>query len=115
MQRIYLDHNATAPLLPAARRAWSAAQDEAWGNPAAVHEEGRIARHRLDRDRAAIARMLGCRAYELVCTGSGTEAAALAIRGAWRAGRVRRILVSGVEHSSILRNAADVAHDACEV
>ena len=114
---IYLDWNATAPLSAAARAAWLAAQDEAWANPASVHEPGQRARHQLDQAKAVCARLLGCRVHELVVTSGGTEANALAIHAAVTAraqGPVRGvggddagplILASAIDHSSVLRNA----------
>jgi len=106
----YLDYNATAPLLPAARAAWLEAQERAWGNPASVHGEGQQARHHLDQAKARIAALLGCRAAELIVTSGGTEANALAIRSAvagavTSSGAPAAIVASAIEHSSVLRNA----------
>jgi cysteine desulfurase len=105
MPAIYLDWNATAPLLPAARAAWLAAQDQAWGNPASVHLHGQQARHHLDQAKAAIAKRLGCRTHELVVTSGGTEANALAIHTALHGVSGAPVLASVIEHSSVLRNA----------
>lgn len=105
MPAIYLDWNATAPLLPVARAAWLAAQDQAWGNPSSVHLHGQQARHHLDQAKAAIARRLGCRTHELVVTSGGTEANALAIHTALHDTPGAPILASAIEHSSVLRNA----------
>ncbi len=103
---VYLDWNATAPLSDAARAAWLEAQASAWGNPTSVHARGQAARHRLDRAKADLARLLGCRAHELVATSGGSEANALAIRGAGADRPQAAIVVSAIEHSSVLRNAA---------
>lgn len=105
MPAIYLDWNATAPLLPAARAAWLAGQDQAWGNPSSVHLHGQQARHHLDQAKAAIAKRLGCRTHELVVTSGGTEANALAIHTALHDAPGAPILASAIEHSSVLRNA----------
>lgn len=101
----YLDWNATAPLSPAARAAWLAAVDEAWGNPASIHAFGQRARLRLDEARAAIARALGAQPHQLVLCSGGSEANATALRAAGADGV---ILASAIEHSSVLRNAAAV-------
>jgi cysteine desulfurase len=103
---VYLDCNATTPLLPAARAAWLAVQDQGWGNPASVHAAGQQARHLLDQAKGRIAGLLGCRIADLVCTSGGSEANALAIHAACavRPGQ-GPILVSAIEHSSVLRNA----------
>lgn len=105
---IYLDWNATAPLSPAARAAWLAAQDAAWGNPSSVHWVGQQARHAVDQAKASCARLLGCAAHELVVTSGGSEANALAIHGVLAAGGA--VLTSAIEHSSVLRNAANHLH-----
>ena len=107
---IYLDWNATAPLNSAARMAWLAAQDEAWGNPGSVHDQGQRARHAIDQAKATCAQVLGCRTNELIVTSGGTEANALAIHAAVEsaadgADAPRLILASAIDHSSVLRNA----------
>jgi len=105
MTSTYLDWNATAPLSSAARAAWLAAQDEAWGNPGSVHAFGQRARHRLDEARAMIAADLGCRAHELVLTSGGSEANSTAIRAALAAGP-GEVAASAIDHSSVLRTIA---------
>lgn len=106
---IYLDWNATAPLNTAARAAWLAAQDAAWGNPASVHAVGQSARHVIDQAKATCARLLGCKAHELIVTSGGTEANALAIHAATSGVAVTDarplVLASAIDHSSVLRNA----------
>jgi cysteine desulfurase len=106
---IYLDWNATAPLNAAARAAWLAAQDAAWGNPSSVHAVGQSARHVIDQAKATCARLLGCKAHELIVTSGGTEANALAIHAATSGVAVTDarplVLASAIDHSSVLRNA----------
>ena len=99
---IYLDWNATAPLRPEARSAWLAAQEEAWANPSAIHQQGQRARHVLDEAKRTLARLLGAKTHELICTSGGTEANALALHQAQG-----RICLSAIEHSSLLRAAPD--------
>jgi len=98
--RTYLDHNATSPLRPAAKAAMLAAL-EVTGNPSSVHGEGRAARKLLDDGREAIAAALGTIAPMVVFTGGGSEANNLAIRGV----AVERILVSAIEHPSVIEAA----------
>ncbi|MFL5258642.1 MAG: cysteine desulfurase family protein [Hyphomicrobiales bacterium] len=95
--RTYLDHNATSPLRPAAKSAMLDALDKA-GNASSVHAEGRIARTLVDDAREAIARAVGVMPQMVIFTSGGTEANNLALKGAARA----RVLVSAVEHSSVL-------------
>jgi cysteine desulfurase len=78
--RLYLDHNATAPLLPEARAAMIAAMD-AIGNPSSVHAEGREARAIVERARAQVATALGAEGADVIFTSGATEAAALALAG----------------------------------
>lgn len=78
MDRIYLDHNATTPLRAEARAAMIAAMDVV-GNPSSVHGEGRAAKMMVERARAQVAELVGCKPTQVVFTGSATEAAALAV------------------------------------
>ncbi|MBB3710644.1 cysteine desulfurase [Limimaricola variabilis] len=78
MSRIYLDHNATAPLRPEARDAMIAAMDVT-GNPSSVHAEGRAAKAIVERARADLAEAVGAMAADIVFVSGATEAAALAL------------------------------------
>ena len=102
--RVYLDWNATTPLRPEARVAMAAAWDLA-GNPSSVHAEGRQARRLVEEARAAVAAAVGALPRNVVFTSSGTEANALALAPGLRIGArgpVQRLLVSAVEHASVL-------------
>lgn len=98
--RIYLDHNATSPLRPSARDAMLVALDVG-GNASSVHGEGRAARKLLDDAREALGFALGCLPEMIVFTSGGTEANNMALRGV----QAERILVSAVEHPSVLAAA----------
>src|SRR5690606_27904826 len=89
--RIYLDHNASAPLKPVVRRAMAEAL-ELCGNPSSVHGFGRVARRAIEQARDSVAALVGAAPASVVFTSGGTEANALAIRGSGR----RRVLVSAV-------------------
>ena len=102
--RIYLDWNATAPLRPEARAAMAAAWDLS-GNPSSVHAEGRHARRLVEDARAAVARAVGALPRNVVFTSGGTEANALALTPGLRRDStppVERLLVSAIEHASVL-------------
>jgi cysteine desulfurase len=102
--RIYLDHNAGAPLRPEVRAAIArfSEADEA-SNPAAVHRSGQRARRALEQAREQVARLIVAAAREIVFTSGGTESNNLAIRGVADAHPARhRIVTSAIEHSSIL-------------
>jgi cysteine desulfurase len=105
----YFDAASAAPLHPVARQALQASLDEGWADPARLYREGRRARLLLDAAREAAAEAVGCRPDELVFTTSGTRAVHSGIEGAL-AGRRRtgrHLIVSSVEHSSVL-HAAEV-------
>jgi cysteine desulfurase len=102
--RVYLDWNATTPLRPEAKAAMAAAW-ELSGNPSSVHTEGRQARRLVEDARAAVATAVGARAQDVVFSSGGTEANALALMPGLRrsAGhQVQRLLVSAIEHASVL-------------
>ncbi|MGV9917191.1 aminotransferase class V-fold PLP-dependent enzyme [Streptomyces cellulosae] len=104
----YFDAASAAPLHPVARQALLASLDEGWADPARLYKEGRRARLLLDAAREAAAEGVGCRPDELVFTPSGTAAVHSGIAGAL-AGRRRtgrHLIVSAVEHSSVLHAAA---------
>ncbi|MQS39244.1 cysteine desulfurase/sulfurtransferase TusA family protein [Streptomyces katsurahamanus] len=107
----YFDAASSAPLHPMARAALQAALDEGWADPARLYREGRRARMLLDAARETAAEAVGCRPDELVFTASGTHAVHQGIAGAL-AGRRRvgrRVVVSAVEHSSVLHAAGEDA------
>ncbi|MEU9231672.1 cysteine desulfurase/sulfurtransferase TusA family protein [Streptomyces subrutilus] len=108
----YFDTASAAPLHPVARQALQASLDEGWADPARLYREGRRARLLLDAAREAAAEAAGCRADELVFTPSGTHAVHTGVAGVL-AGRRRagsRLVVSAVEHSSVLHAAQ--AHES---
>jgi cysteine desulfurase len=102
--RVYLDWNATTPLRPEARQAMAAAWD-LYGNPSSVHAEGRKTRKVVEEARAAVAGAIGAQPRNVVFTSGGTEANTLALTPGLRleAGPpVERLLVSAIEHASVL-------------
>jgi len=102
--RVYLDWNATTPLRPEARGAMAAAWDLP-GNPSSVHEEGRKARRLVEDARAAVAGAVGAPPRDVVFTSGGTEANALALTPGLRrksGPAVQRLVVSAIEHASVL-------------
>lgn len=96
----YLDHNATTPLRPQARKAMLEALD-AGGNPSSIHAQGRAARALVESARKTIADALGVLPAMVIFTGVGTEANNFAIKGA----PVERIIISATEHSCVLEAA----------
>lgn len=103
-QSIYLDHNASAPLLPEARAAHIGALDLV-GNPSSVHAQGRALHAVIDKARAQVARLAGAERDQVVFTGSATEAITQAIVGGAKAFGVDAIVVSEGEHAAVLKAA----------
>jgi cysteine desulfurase len=93
MSRVYLDHNATAPLRAEARAAMVAALDVS-GNPSSVHAEGRSAVALKEKARNQIAAAFGAEGADIVFTSGATEAAALALAG-------RGLTCAAVEHECV--------------
>jgi cysteine desulfurase len=103
-ERIYLDWNATTPLRREAREAMAAAWDLS-GNPSSVHAEGRQARKLVEDARDSIAGAVGALPRNIIFTSGGTEANALALTPGLRRGAglaVERLVVSAIEHTSVL-------------
>lgn len=98
-KRIYLDHAATTPVLPAAREAMAEAL-ERWHNPSSPHEEGRAAKAALESARARIAAALGW-SGKVIFTSGASEALAIALGRAKGGER----FVSAVEHDAVVRAA----------
>jgi cysteine desulfurase len=94
--RIYLDHAATTPVVPAARAAMATALKH-WANPSSPHDEGRLARGALEDARARIAAALGWDG-EVIFTSGASEAIAIALRSG-------EAMASVVEHDAVLANA----------
>jgi cysteine desulfurase len=103
--RSYFDHNATTPVDPEVVEAVARALGDTFGNASSVHAFGQHAKAALDDARAAVARLIGAEAAEIVFTGSGTEADNFALRGAVEAqeprGR-RRVITTAIEHEAVL-------------
>jgi cysteine desulfurase len=102
--RVYLDWNATTPLRREAREAMAAAWD-LQGNPSSVHAEGRQARRLVEDARASISGAVGALPRNIVFTSGGTEANALALTPGLRRASgppVERLMVSAIEHASVL-------------
>lgn len=93
MSRVYLDHNATAPLREEARAAMISAMDVV-GNPSSVHSEGRAAKAIVETARSQVAELVGCAPNEVVFTSGATEAASLACVG-------HKLVCSDIEHDAV--------------
>jgi cysteine desulfurase len=100
MRRIYLDANATTPLLPEVLEAMRPFLLEQFGNASSIHQEGQHARWAVEQARASVTRLLGCRPAEVVFTSGGTESDNLAVFGSLKAGD--HFITSSIEHHAVL-------------
>jgi cysteine desulfurase len=113
MRRIYLDNNATTPVLPEVFEAMRPYFGEHFGNASSIHHHGQETRAAVERARDSVASLLGCRAAEVVFTSGGTEGANLAIAGLACAGD--HIITSSIEHHAVLHTCKHLEDTGCEV
>ena len=119
MHRIYMDANATTPLLPAVLEAMLPHLVERFGNASAVHSFGRTAKGAIEGAREQLATLVGARASEITFTSGGTESDNLAIFGLLQPGD--HLIVTTIEHDAVLhaadaieRNGVVVTRVACD-
>jgi cysteine desulfurase len=113
---VYLDHNATTPLLAEVVDAMLPYLREHFGNPSSGHVYGARARSAVARAREQVAALLGCDADEIVFTSGGTEANNLAIRGVTEAlGSKRHVVTTVIEHPATARPCAWLERHGCSV
>src|SRR2546423_12730569 len=100
MQRVYLDNNATSPLLPEVLEAMRPYYVERFGNASSIHQQGQHARAAVESARESVAALLNCRPAEIVFTSGGAEADNLAIFCIGGAGG--HVITSTIEHHAVL-------------
>lgn len=108
MKRVYADHAATTAPAPEVLEAMSPWLGARFGNASSVHARGESARDAVESARVEVARLLGAQPEEIVFTASGSEANNLALKGATAAlasPERRRLVVSAIEHPSVLETA----------
>jgi len=113
MRRVYLDNNATTPVLPEVLEAMRPYFGEHFGNASSIHHHGQETRAAVESARESVAALLGCRASEVVFTSGGTEADNLAIFGLTRSGD--HVITSTIEHHAVLNACKHLAAKGCEV
>jgi cysteine desulfurase len=121
MRRVYLDNNATTPVLPEVMEAMRPYFGEHFGNASSIHHHGQETRAAVERARESVAALLGCSPSEVVFTSGGTEADNLAIFGliGLRPGSGDHVITSTIEHHAVLNACKHLAKDRetkrCEV
>jgi cysteine desulfurase len=113
MQRVYLDNNASTPVLPEVQEAMRPYFGERFGNASSIHHHGQDTRAAVENARESVAALLGCRASEIVFTSGGTEADNLAIAGLAAAGD--HVITSSIEHHAVLFACKHLEDIGCEV
>ena len=112
---IYLDHNATTPVLPEVRDVMNEAMKDFWGNPSSLHSVGQKAFAKLENARARFAELIGASPKEVFFTSGGTEADNLAVLGFMERFPGRELVISSVEHPAVFDAANYLAGKGYEV
>ena len=86
---------------------------ERFGNASSIHQEGQHARATVEKARASVARLLGCRPAEIVFTGGGTESDNLAVFGSVQPGH--HVITTTVEHHAVLHAVEKLGERGAEV
>lgn len=113
---IYLDHNATTPVLPAVFEAMRPYFFEEWGNPSSSYRFGSRLKGVIETAREQVADLIGAQPREVLFTSCGTESNNAAIHAALRAQPEKRhVITSTVEHSSVLNYCRALEAESCRV
>jgi len=120
MNRIYLDHSATTPMLPEVREAMLPYLGETFGNPSSPHWFGQEARRAVERARGKVAGVLGALPEEIFFTSGGTESNNWALLGSARVQAERdpgrnHLITSEIEHHAILHTAAELGRRGYDI
>jgi cysteine desulfurase len=112
MRRVYMDANATTPLLPEVMEAMRPYWMEHFGNASSIHQQGQRARTAVDQARETLAEFFGCHAAEVIFNSGGTEGDNTALFGLLHPGD--HMITTSIEHSAVLAAADRLAHDGIE-
>ena len=113
MRRVYLDNNATTPVLPEVLAVMQCYLGEHFGNASSIHHHGQETRAAVERARESVAALVGCRPSEIVFTSGGTEGDNLAIFGLVKSGE--HVITSTVEHHAVLNSCKQLQASGSEV
>jgi cysteine desulfurase len=113
MRRVYLDNNATTPVLPEVLEAMEPYFGERFGNASSIHHHGQETRAAVERARESVAALIGCRPAEVVFTSGGTEADNLAIFGLVERGD--HVITSTIEHHAVLNSCKHLQEKGVDV
>jgi len=113
MRRIYLDNNASTPVLPEVLAAMQPYFSESFGNASSIHQNGQEARFAVENARENVARLLGCGVSEIVFTSGGTEADNLAMSGTLSPGD--HVITTAIEHHAVLHACRHLVSLGCQL
>src|SRR6202046_726889 len=113
MPRLFLDNNASMPVLPEVLEAMRPYFGERFGNASSIHHHGQETRAAVEHARDSVAALLGCRSSEIIFTSGGTEGDNLAIAGLTSAGD--HIITSSIEHHAVLEACEHAEEIGCQV
>lgn len=117
MRKVYMDNVAATPLLPEVRGAMLPFMGADFGNPQSLHSWGDAARDAVEEARGQVAALIGGVAEEIIFTASGTEANNMALKGIARAkaDKGKHIVISAIEHFSVINSARTLQKEGFEV
>lgn len=113
LRRIYLDNNATTPVLPEVLDAMRPYLGAHFGNASSIHHHGQETRAAVERARDSVASLLHCSPAEIVFTSGGTESDNLAVAGLASVGD--HIITSTIEHHAVLHSCKHLEEAGCEI
>ncbi|NOZ59625.1 MAG: cysteine desulfurase [Euryarchaeota archaeon] len=114
---LYADYTSSTPVLPEVKREMLPYLDELYANPSSLHDLALKVRRAVDQARERVAQLLGASAEEIIFTSGGAEANNLAIKGVVQANKARgrHVVVSAVEHYSIMHPLQSLAREGVQV
>ena len=117
MRKVYLDNAATTPMLPEVLEAMLPYLKDSYGNPQSLHGWGDEAREAIEDARGKVAALIGAQPEEIIFTSSGTESNNFAVKGLAGAqqSKGRHIVVSAIEHFSVLHSARTLEKQGFEL
>ena len=118
VRRFYFDHNATTPVSQSVLEVLVAALLEVPGNASSIHQDGQLAKQRLEAARREVSALLGSEPKELVFTSGGTEADNLAILGSLHAMVTpfeKHVVTTAIEHPAVLNPCRELYPSAASV
>jgi len=117
VQRYYFDHNASTPVSPVVLEVLVAALLEVPGNASSIHQDGQLARQKLEQARGEVAAFLHCDPKEIVFLSGGTEADNLAVLGSVRQNPAakKHVITTAIEHPAVLNPCRELEREGVDV